>query len=123
MASQQMLVLPNRPLTNSNEAAAVVNSSVLPQQQLPPTLPISGTEIEDREKKELDAMIDRICTTQHAGRPNWLHVFALQPPIMLLTLATMSFFAGVCTVVFGPLVEQFIWDDKAKVYRPEASQQ
>lgn len=117
LASQQMLVLPNRTLGDSHDTntVAVISSSVLPQQPLPPVLPVLDVKnIEDRERRDLDAMICRLCTTHHAGKPNGLHVFALQAPMMLLTIAAFSFFAGVCTVVFAPLAEHFVWGDEAK---------
>ena len=114
LASQQMLVLPNRTLKDSNDTAVAVISSVLPQQQIPPPLPVSDTDIEEREKRDFDAMIDRLGVTHHSGKPNWLHVFALQAPIMLLTFAAFFFFAGVCAVVFAPLARHLIWGDEAK---------
>ena len=113
MSSQQLLALPNRAIDTFHEKAVV--ASTLSQQSVPQPLTTSDSQLADKEKQDLDEIVDRLCTTYHTGEPNRLHVYALQVPIMLLTMATFAFFAGVCSVVFAPLAKHLAWDDNAKV--------
>lgn len=74
----------------------------------------------DREGKEFDkqylqAIVRRLRDTRHQDRPNPFLVFALQAPIMLLTLSFMAYLAGLCSVIFAPLALQPVWGDNAKV--------
>ena len=84
----------------------------------------TGLESKDRHDKEgkefdkqyLQAVVRRLRDTRHEDRPNPLLVFALQAPIMLLTLSFMAYLAGLCSVIFAPLALQPVWGDNAKVW-------
>lgn len=75
----------------------------------------------ENEKLYLQAVVKRLCDTRQddrpnrPSRPNTFLVFALQAPIMLLTLSVLSFLVGLCSVVFAPLANHLAWDDNAKV--------
>ena len=73
------------------------------------------SKLEDAEKLYLNEVVSRLCNTRRDDRPNHLQVFALQAPIMLLSMAVLSFLAGLCSVIFAPLAKRLAWDDDAKV--------
>ena len=62
-------------------------------------------------------MLEMLSTPDRAGRarPRAAAVFALQAPLMLLTLSVMAFLAGLWAIVFSPLRAHLAWDDSAKV--------
>ena len=92
LGSLQLLVLPN----------------VKPDKRL-------DSELTDSEKQYLQAIVDRLRKTRRDHRPNRLQVLALQAPFMILSLAAVTFMAGLFAVVFAPLAKQLLWDDDAKV--------
>ena len=47
--------------------------------------------------------------------PNRGLIFALQTPLMLLSLAVAAFLGGLFSVVFSPLASSLLWGDGAKV--------
>ena len=49
------------------------------------------------------------------GELNYLYVYVLQAPLMLLGFSVLTFVAGLCCVVFSPLGRGVIWGDDAKV--------
>ena len=105
--SQQMLVLPGERPHESDE-------------EFDTSTGLDSKERHDREGKEFDkqylqAVVRRLRDTRHDDRPNPLLVFALQAPIMLLTLSFMAYLAGLCSVIFAPLALQPVWGDNAKV--------
>jgi len=76
-------------------------------------------------KKYLQAVVKRLCDTSEdhrlndrycLRRPSTFSVFAVQAPIMLLTLCANAFLVGLCSVIFALLVIQPVWGDNAKVY-------
>ena len=89
---------------------------MLPQQVLLKPVDRRDSELEESEKRYLQAILKRLRNTRRDDRPNNLHVFALQAPIMLMSLAVVAFLAGLCSVVFAPLAKQLVWDDNAKVH-------
>ena len=68
-----------------------------------------------KEQEYQKKVIDRLHKTTYHGRPNPFLIFALQAPIMLLSLSVMAFLAGLCSVVFAPLSSEPVWDENAKV--------
>ena len=105
--SQQMLVLPGERPHDSDE-------------EFDTSTGLDSKDRHEREKKESDkqylqAVVRRLRDTRHEDRPNPLLVFALQAPIMLLTLSFMAYLAGLCSVIFAPLARQPVWGDNAKV--------
>ena len=107
MGSQQLLVLPTeRPQDTDEdfETATAMDSKDR-----------FDRELRDSDKRQLQAVVRRLCDTSHKGRPNPFLVFALQAPIMLLTLSVMAFLVGLCSVVFAPLRHQLGWNDNAKI--------
>ena len=107
MGSQQLLVLPNEKLQDSDEDFET--STALDSKDR------YDRELKESEKQYLQAVVKRLRDTRHDDRPNVFLVFALQAPIMLLTLSVMAFLAGLCSVVFAPLANHLAWDDNAKV--------
>ncbi|KAI4172171.1 MAG: hypothetical protein LQ343_003731 [Gyalolechia ehrenbergii] len=67
------------------------------------------------EVNYLNTFVKRLTTTKYDDRPNPILVFALQAPIMLLTLSVMSFLTGSSAVVFAPLANRTGWGDDAKI--------
>ena len=105
MGSQQLLVLPNdRPLGSEEES---------------PMGEKDGREPGESET-QLEAVIARLRNTSHDNHPNAILIFALQAPIMLLTLSVLAFLVGLASVIFAPLARQLVWDDSAKVRRKPA---
>ena len=107
MGSQQLLVLPNeRPhyLDEDFENSTALHSGER-----------CDRELKKSEEQYQQVIIKRLRDTRHDDRPNNFLVFALQAPIMLLTLSVMAFLAGLCSVIFAPLANPPVWDDKAKV--------
>ena len=72
-------------------------------------------ELKESEEQYQQAIIKRLRDTRYDDRRNSFLVFALQAPIMLLTLSVMAFLAGLCSVIFAPLASPPVWDDEAKV--------
>ncbi|MCJ1460343.1 hypothetical protein MMC28_010723 [Mycoblastus sanguinarius] len=107
MGSQQLLVLPNEKLQDSDEDFET--STALDSKDR------YDRELKESEKQYLQAVVKRLRDTRHDDRPNVFLVFALQAPIMLLTLSVMAFLAGLCSVVFAPLANHLAWDDNAKI--------
>ena len=74
-------------------------------------------DLVESDTKYFESIAARLHVTGHKGRPNGLHVFTLQAPFMMMTLAFVAFLAGLCSVVFSPLV-QLAWNDAAMVKLP-----
>ena len=53
-------------------------------------------------------------TTTH-NRANYALIFALQTPLMLLSLTVAAFLAGLFSVVFNRLGSNLLWGDDTKV--------
>ena len=49
------------------------------------------------------------------GEVNYLYIYVLQTPLMLLVFSVLIFVAGLCATVFSPLAYELAWDDDAKV--------
>jgi hypothetical protein len=81
----------------------------------------SNSDAGKKRSEELVSFIARLSSDE--GRPKSKYVFALQTPIMLLTLSVLAFLAGLCAVVYSPLASRLAWDDNAKVciYHSESS--
>ena len=113
VGSQQMLLLPTERPHESDED--LENSTTLDSKDT------YDKEMRENEKLYLQAVVKRLCDTRQddrpnrTSRPNTFLVFALQAPIMLLTLSVLSFLVGLCSVVFAPLANHLAWDDNAKV--------
>ncbi|KAL8936592.1 MAG: hypothetical protein Q9216_004853 [Gyalolechia sp. 2 TL-2023] len=75
----------------------------------------SEEEAKQTEVKYLNTVVKRLTTTKHNDRPNPILVFALQAPLMLLTLSVMSFLTGLSAVVFAPLANQKGWGNDANI--------
>ena len=90
---------------------AVVNGS---QQIL--LLPETRAEgcYSDRDEDEARSIRDRL-RKDEANEVTRRWVFALQAPMMLLTLSVISFLAGLCSVIFSPLAHHLTWNSEAKV--------
>lgn len=105
--SQQMLVLPGEKLEESDDDFETS----------------TGLDAKDRYQRDLkqsdrlylDKVVERLQTTRRGDRPNSFLVFALQAPLMLLTLSVITFLAGLCAVVFAPLASKPEWGNNAKV--------
>ena len=107
IGSQQMLVLPNERPHHSDgdfESSTAFDSKER-----------CDRELKESEEQYQQAVIKRLGDTRHGDRPNSFLVFALQAPIMLLSLSVMAFLAGLCSVIFAPLANSPVWDDNAKV--------
>lgn len=96
---------------------AIISSSqqlwILPRLDL-------GTLSDVREKhrriEDLSAFVHRVQKTN--GRSGTLkpkYIFALQAPIMLLTLSVLAFLAGMCSTIYSPLAQRLAWNDDAKI--------
>lgn len=107
MGSQQLLVLPNERPHYSDEDFET--SSALDSKER------CDRKLKESEERYQQAVIKRLRDTRYDDRPNSFLVFALQAPMMLLTLSVMAFLAGLCSVIFAPLANSPVWDDKAKV--------
>ena len=104
--SQQLLVIPNEKLQRPGD-----NHNKLP-----------APDLKDRDKKESErlyqqAIIERLRDKEEKDRPNTSLVFALQAPMMLLSLSVVAFLAGLSSVIFAPLATKPVWDDNAKLCR------
>lgn len=73
----------------------------------------SQTDIQ-QEEDAAKVVQDRIKGHDPGALKN-LYVYALQSPIMLLTLSVATFLAGLFSVVFSPLARNLAWDDHAKI--------
>ncbi|KAL8745594.1 MAG: hypothetical protein Q9190_002277 [Brigantiaea leucoxantha] len=107
MGSQQLIVLPDeRPqdLDEDIETSTATDSKDKFDKLM-----------RESEKQYQRVVIKRLREISHGDRPNNFLVFALQAPLMLLTLSVMAFLAGLCSVVFAPLATRLAWDDDAKV--------
>lgn len=115
VGSQQLLLLPNERPDDSDEEFEI--STALDSKDR------YDREMRDCEKEYLQRVVQRLCDSRRDDcpngrrRPNTFLVFALQAPIMLLTLSVMTFLVGLCSVIFAPLANQHGWDDNAKVCR------
>ena len=90
---------------------AVVNGSqqilLLPETK-------AGGYYSDRDEDEARSIQDRLRKDgAYEVKRRWL--FALQAPMMLLTLSVMTFLAGLCSVIFSPLAHHLAWNSEAKV--------
>ena len=108
MGSQQMLVLPNERRQDVDEGTGT--ALVLKM------VDTNDTQMEISENQYLQAIVKRLCETHRHGRPNTFQVFALQAPMMLLSLSVVAFLAGLCSVIFAPLATKLAWDGNAKVF-------
>ncbi|KAL8721932.1 MAG: hypothetical protein Q9225_001488 [Loekoesia sp. 1 TL-2023] len=107
MGSQQLLVLPNERLYESDKDFET--STALESKDR------YDRELKEYEKQYQQAVVDRLRDTRHGDRPNPFLVFALQAPFMLLSLSVIAFLAGLCSVIFAPLAIQPVWGDNAKI--------
>ena len=73
------------------------------------------TELKESEEQFLQAVVERLRDTRYPDHPNTFLIFALQAPLLLLTLSVIAFAVGLCSVIFAPLVKQPGWNDNAKV--------
>ena len=112
--SQQLLLLPKEKSEDRREVAATAPS--LPQQVVLKPVDRIDSEMEESQRQHLKAVVHRICDTDD-DHPKFIHVFALQVPIMLLAISVLAFLAAMCSIVFGPLAYQPVWDDNARVCR------
>lgn len=107
MGSQQLLLLPNETDPYSDDGFDALTAI--------DTRYTSEEETRKTEFKYLQKVVKRLTTTKHDDRPNPILVFALQTPIMLLTLSVMCFLTGLSTIVFAPLAKKGGWGDEAKI--------
>ena len=113
MGSQQLNLLPNEKPHDSDEEFET--STALDSKDS------YDRQMRESEQEYLQAVVKRMCNSSQdnrlgrPNRPNSFLVFALQAPIMLLTLSVMAFLIGLCSVVFAPLAMHAGWDDNAKV--------
>ena len=91
MGSQQLLVLPSVQIDKVDQ------------------------DLEEDYRARLNDIVERLCRTPHANRPNYFHVTALQMPFMVLSFSVLAFFGGLCSIIFAPLAKHIVWDDDAKV--------
>ncbi|OQU99756.1 hypothetical protein CLAIMM_05343 [Cladophialophora immunda] len=104
--SQQLLVLPTADKT-----------AVLPTPSRPMAL-ADAMAIKERLTVSGQFRHPNAAAAHHRPFPEDLKVgfvFSLQAPIMLLTFSTMTFLAGLCSVVFSPLARDLRWNDEAKI--------
>lgn len=97
---------------------AIVSSSqqlwILPRLDL-------GTLRDTREKhrrtEDISAFVGRVQKSDGHGGTTFKakYIFALQAPIMLLTLSVLAFLSGTCSVIYSPLAQKLAWDDDAKI--------
>lgn len=95
---------------------AIVSSSqqlwILPRLDLGST--INDVHEKHRRIEDLSAFVHRVQRTRD-GKLKAKYLFALQAPIMLLTLSVLAFLAGMCSTIYSPLAVKLAWDDAAKV--------
>ena len=111
--SQQLLLLPNERHTDQQRDVTGADA-VLPQQVLLKPVDRADTEMEEAERRHLDAIAERIGGTEEL---RWFQMFVLQVPIMLLSIAVIEMLAAVCSVVLAPLAAMPVFDDQTKVSR------
>ena len=99
---------------------AIVSSSqqlwILPRLDLAHALLTGDVREKNRRIADLSAFLDRVQRARD-GKLKAKYLFALQAPIMLLTLSVLTFLAGLCSTIFSPLAVKLMWDDDAKVSR------
>lgn len=105
--SQQLLVVPNERSADADAFAGASLAMKLEDGQ--------ESEMAASEREHLQAIVDRLCQTHRPNQSNSLHIFALQAPMMLLSLSVMAFLGGLCSVIIAPLVQLPVWNDHAKV--------
>lgn len=111
--SQQLLVLPKERRQYTRDGTG--GSQPLAQQVVLDPSNRLENELDEAEKNHLHEIAIRFRNVRYNNNPNFLQVFALQTPIMLLAFAAAAFLAGLCSVVFAPLAKNPMWDDNAKV--------
>ena len=107
MGSQQLLVMPNQRPQDSEGGEGFSLGMKSGDRH--------DSQLEETEKLYMQAIAKRLSLTHRDGRPNTFQVYALQVPMMLLSLSIVAFLAGLCSVIFAPLVKKPAWDDNAKV--------
>ena len=81
-----------------------------------PSLKYVERPLNRSQKESLRHVWERLARSRgEDGKPSGLQVVALQAPLMVLSLAVLAFFAGLCSVIFAPLAQQLVWNDDAKV--------
>ncbi|KAL8794207.1 MAG: hypothetical protein Q9182_007628 [Xanthomendoza sp. 2 TL-2023] len=109
--SQQMLVLPQERLPDSDEDPDKGSESSAASK----SKDRYNKGLKEEDEQHLQAVLKRLRDTSRNHRPNAVLVFALQTPMMLLAGSVVTFLAGICSVVFAPLAIQPVWSDKAKI--------
>ena len=107
MGSQQLVVLPNERPRSSDEDFKTSTGLESKNRY--------DRELTDFETKYQQTIVERLRDPHYEDRLNIFLIFALQAPIMLLTLSVLAFLTGLCSVVFAPLADQPFWGDNAKV--------
>ncbi|KAF2166951.1 hypothetical protein M409DRAFT_54712 [Zasmidium cellare ATCC 36951] len=110
--SQQLLLLPReKPQSLFAQSSSTRN---LAQQHILEEGLVGDVHAEAEERAYLEKVVEVMCIRRREDRPNNLQVFALQMPLMLLSLAVVMFLAGICSVVFAPLARDLAWNGDAK---------
>lgn len=71
-----------------------------------------------RRIEDMSMFIHKVQKSSGHGTLKAKYIFALQAPIMLLTVSVLAFLAGMCSTIFSPLAQNLAWNSDAKVSRP-----